>query len=147
MMGRLERAKVKPLLIQYDDPEYDAKTDAGALDYDAFVAGGDADFVWLMPRDDGMLYRSIIHRGQLAIKGVVYHHRGAYLLAQGNALTTSMGNMLSIYGLCQCFIATAGVSYGLYRPSPARLCLRQVRDNRSGMPWQSIGDAFAERQL
>ena len=53
MWDALERATVKPLLIQYDDAEYDApKIDAEALDYDAFVAGGDADFAWLMPRDE-----------------------------------------------------------------------------------------------
>ena len=39
MQDALERASVKPLLIQYNDPEYDApEIEVGAFDYDAFVA-------------------------------------------------------------------------------------------------------------
>ena len=53
MQDALERTTVKPLLIQYNDPEYDEpKIGVGASDYDVFVAGGDADFAWLMPRDE-----------------------------------------------------------------------------------------------
>ena len=52
MQKALDHAMVKPLLI-HDDPEYDEpKIDAGVLDYNSFVAGGDADFAWLMPRDE-----------------------------------------------------------------------------------------------
>ena len=53
MQDALERATVKPLLIQHVDPEYDEpKIDAEVLNYDAFVASGDADFTWMMPRDE-----------------------------------------------------------------------------------------------
>ena len=53
MQKALERTTVKPLLIEYDDPEYDEpKIDSGTLDYDTFVAGGDASFVWMMPHDE-----------------------------------------------------------------------------------------------
>ena len=64
----------------------------GAEDYEAFVASGDPDFAWLMPEDEmGRDFPSTTRPAQRAIpKGVVSHHRGAYLLAQGNALTTSM---------------------------------------------------------
>ncbi|TIM08191.1 MAG: acyl-CoA synthetase, partial [Mesorhizobium sp.] len=54
----LALARVKPLVIDYDDPEY--ATDApypkgeriGSLDYETFVAGGDEDFAWSMPDDE-----------------------------------------------------------------------------------------------
>ena len=59
-------------------PEYDAsKIDAGELDYDAFVAGGDADFAWLMPRDEWDAISINYTSGTTGDpKGVVYHHRG-----------------------------------------------------------------------
>src|SRR6056300_1128983 len=130
MQAALEQAAVTPLLIQYDDPEYDAtKIDAGALDYEAFVAGGDADFAWLMPRDEWDAISINYTSGTTGNpKGVVYHHRGAYLLAQGNALTTSMGkHAVYLWTLpmfhCNgwCFPWTLSAITGTH------VCLREVR--------------------
>lgn len=92
MLDALELASVKPILIQYDDPEFDApKKDSSALDYDGFVASGDANFTWLMPCDEWDAISINYTSGTTGNpKGVVYHHRGAYLLAQGNVLTTYM---------------------------------------------------------
>src|SRR6266568_8431783 len=48
----LSLAKVKPLVIDYDDPEYaGAGERLGSIEYEAFVAQGDAHFAWKMPDD------------------------------------------------------------------------------------------------
>lgn len=53
MQAALAQATVTPLLIQYDDPEFDAPvTPTAAKDYEAFLAAGDPDFTWLMPGDE-----------------------------------------------------------------------------------------------
>ena len=121
---------VSPMVIQYDDPEY---TGAGgnedATEYEAFVAGGDPNFAWLMPEDEWDAISINYTSGTTGNpKGVVSHHRGAYLLAQGNALTTSMQkHAVYLWTLpmfhCNgwCFPWTLSAIAGTH------VCLRQVR--------------------
>src|SRR3954451_19498816 len=46
-------AKVKPLIIDYDDPEYFGSGERlGEIEYEDFVAQGDADYAWHMPDDE-----------------------------------------------------------------------------------------------
>jgi fatty-acyl-CoA synthase len=88
----LALAKVKPLVIDYDDPEFaGAGERVGAIDYEAFLAQGDPDFAWPMPDDEWDAISLNYTSGTTGDpKGVVYHHRGAYLLAIGNVLTCGM---------------------------------------------------------
>src|SRR5580692_4544614 len=45
-------AKARPLVIDYDDPEYAGTGDRlGSLEYEAFLNEGDPDFAWRMPGD------------------------------------------------------------------------------------------------
>jgi fatty-acyl-CoA synthase len=89
----LKLAKVKPLVIDYDDPEFSGAGERlGEIEYEAFVAGGDPDFAWAMPGDEWDAILLNYTSGTTGDpKGVVYHHRGAYLLAIGNVLTCAMG--------------------------------------------------------
>lgn len=56
----------------------------GALDYEAFLETGDANFEWQLPEDEwqAMCLNYTSGTGGKP-KGVVYHHRGAYLMAMG----------------------------------------------------------------
>src|SRR5208283_2770895 len=78
----LKLAKVKPLIVDYDDPEYDGDGAAlGALDYEALVAEGDPEYAWVRPRDEWDAISLNYTSGTTGDpKGVVYHHRGANLL-------------------------------------------------------------------
>src|SRR3954447_8800703 len=51
MRDALAQANVKPLVVDYQDSEFpQSATQLSALDYEAFVAGGDAGFAWRMPQ-------------------------------------------------------------------------------------------------
>ncbi|QCI63499.1 acyl-CoA synthetase [Phreatobacter stygius] len=88
----LAQAKVKPIVITYDDPEYDGPGERiGAVEYEDFIASGDPDFAWRRPDDEWDAIALNYTSGTTGNpKGVVYHHRGAYLLALGNIVTCGM---------------------------------------------------------
>jgi fatty-acyl-CoA synthase len=126
----LTLAKGKPLVVDYDDPEFTGAGERlGGVDYEDFLAAGDADFAWKMPDDEWDAISLNYTSGTTGDpKGVVYHHRGAYLLAIGNVLTGSMGkHSVYLWTLpmfhCNgwCFPWTISVVAGTH------VCLRQVR--------------------
>ncbi len=85
--------KVKPLVIDYDDPEYSGPGERlGGIEYEEFIGGGDPSFAWAMPDDEWDAIALNYTSGTTGDpKGVVYHHRGAHLLAVNNAITCGMG--------------------------------------------------------
>ncbi|MDX1433716.1 MAG: AMP-binding protein, partial [Gammaproteobacteria bacterium] len=93
----LERSTVRPLVIDYDDlqygddPPYPKQDRIGELDYEAFLGEGDADFEWRWPQDEWQAISLNYTSGTTGDpKGVVYHHRGAYLNALSNAVGWNM---------------------------------------------------------
>ncbi|GAK45639.1 AMP-dependent synthetase and ligase [Tepidicaulis marinus] len=88
----LALAKVKPLVIDIDDPEYEGEGERiGEVEYEDFIAKGDAAFEWALPGDEWDAITLNYTSGTTGNpKGVVYHHRGAYLLAVGNIVTAEM---------------------------------------------------------
>ena len=130
MKEALALAKVKPLVIDYDDPEYSGPGERlGTIEYEEFVAKGDPDFAWTMPDDEWDAITLNYTSGTTGDpKGVVYHHRGAYLLAVGNIVTCSMAKhpvylwtlpMFHCNGWC--FPWSISVAAGTH------VCLRAVR--------------------
>ena len=141
MQEALALADVAPLVIQYDDPEVDGPHEpTEAEDYERFLAEGDRDFAWLMPQDEWDAISVNYTSGTTGDpKGVVSHHRGAYLLAQGNALTTSMTkHAVYLWTLpmfhCNgwCFPWTLSAIIGTH------VCLRQVRAEPI---WSALAEA------
>jgi fatty-acyl-CoA synthase len=129
----LGRAQAKPFVIAYDDPEYAGPGEAlGEIDYEAFLGGGDPAFAWSMPRDEWDAIALNYTSGTTGNpKGVVYHHRGAYLLAAGNIITGNVARhpvylwtlpMVHCNGWC--FPWSISVAAGTH------VCLRQVRAAR-----------------
>jgi fatty-acyl-CoA synthase len=126
----LATCKAKPLVIDYDDPEFAGPGERlGNLAYEDFLGQGDADFAWLMPNDEWDAISLNYTSGTTGDpKGVVYHHRGAYLLAMANVITCAMAKhpvylwtlpMFHCNGWC--FPWTLSVVAGTH------VCLRAVR--------------------
>jgi fatty-acyl-CoA synthase len=80
-----------PRVIDIVDPDgKDGHADSmavGEVDYETFIAQGDSEFAWRLPDDEWQSIALNYTSGTTGDpKGVVYHHRGAYLNAMGNAL-------------------------------------------------------------
>ena len=123
-------ARLKPRVVDYDDPEYDGPGERlSDLEYEEFLARGDHDFAPAMPADEWDALALNYTSGTTGDpKGVVYSHRGAYLLAMANVITCGVGRhpvylwtlpMFHCNGWC--FPWTLSVVAGTH------VCLRQVR--------------------
>ncbi len=88
----LAETETRPLVIDIDDPVYDGPGERlGETDYESFLAGGDPEFAWSGPDDEWRAISLNYTSGTTGDpKGVVYHHRGAYLNAIGNLLAWGM---------------------------------------------------------
>jgi len=81
----------KPLVIDIDDPQAEGGDRLGACEYEDFLAEGDPAFPIAPPADEWQAISLNYTSGTTGNpKGAVYHHRGAYLNALGNAVTWAM---------------------------------------------------------
>src|SRR5512145_1577413 len=78
-------------IIDVEDPEFTGGKRLGAKTYDELLAEGDANYSWRWPADEWEAISLNYTSGTTGNpKGVVYHHRGAYLNAVGNILVWGM---------------------------------------------------------
>ena len=83
--------KSPPIVIDIDDPHVAAGERLGKTDYESFLHTGDADFQWSLPADEWDAISLNYTSGTTGDpKGVVYHHRGAYMNALSNITGWSM---------------------------------------------------------
>ena len=89
----LKKSTVSPLVIDIDDPAFHGGDLVGEMDYEAFLETGDPAYDWQAPVDEWQAISLNYTSGTTGNpKGVVYHHRGAHLLATGNALAWNMAH-------------------------------------------------------
>ncbi len=87
----LELCSRKLLIIDIDDPEGAGGDLLGELDYEAFLQTGDPEFDWERPKDEWQAISLNYTSGTTGNpKGVVYHHRGAYLAGLCNPMMLGM---------------------------------------------------------
>jgi fatty-acyl-CoA synthase len=118
------------LVIDVEDPYFSEGNFVGSMTWEELLAEGDADYQWSLPDDEWDAISLNYTSGTTGDpKGVVYHHRGAYLNAANNALTWNMGMhprylwtvpMFHCNGWC--FTWTLATMVG------TAICLRHVRE-------------------
>ncbi|HEX2367102.1 MAG TPA: acyl-CoA synthetase [Bradyrhizobium sp.] len=118
----------KPFVIDVDDASFSGGKRIGAIEYEAALAQGDPNFAPRMPSDEWNAIALSYTSGTTGNpKGVVTHHRGAYLNAVSNILAGGLGQhpvylwtlpMFHCNGWC--FLWTMAASAGV------NVCLRKV---------------------
>ena len=93
----LKNVDHKIIVIDIDDPLANGGDLIGEMDYEAFISGGDPEFNWSMPTDEWQAIALNYTSGTTGNpKGVVYHHRGAFLNAMGDVVMGGL-NRNTIY--------------------------------------------------
>jgi len=123
----------KPFVIDVDDASFTGGKRIGAIEYEAAVAQGDGAFVPKRPGDEWDAIALSYTSGTTGNpKGVVTHHRGAYLNAVSNILAGGLGQhpvylwtlpMFHCNGWCfpWTIAASAGVNICLRKVEPTRI--------------------------
>ena len=104
----LETAKNKPLIIDIQDNFADQSIlkKIGEKEYEEFLNTGDESFQWKRPKDEWQAISLSYTSGTTGNpKGVVYHHRGSYLMSTGSAVAWNMParlNFLTVVPMFHC---------------------------------------------
>ena len=94
----LKNVKNKIMIIDIDDKDIDTSNfkKIGELEYESFLSSGDENYVWKKPKDEWQAISLGYTSGTTGNpKGVVYHHRGSYLMATGSTQAWNMPNRLN----------------------------------------------------
>jgi len=94
----LEDVKQEIKIIDIDDKDANLKDSKaiGSLEYEDFLNSGDEGYTWKLPKDEWQAIALGYTSGTTGNpKGVVYHHRGSYLMATGSAVAWNMPNKLN----------------------------------------------------
>jgi fatty-acyl-CoA synthase len=132
MKEALSLAKVKPLVIDYDDLEFPQTGERlGTLDYEALLGEGDPDFAWRTPENEweaiGLNYTSGTTGNP---KGVVVHHRGAALMCYANVIAAGLGrHPVYLWTLPMFHCNGWAFPWTLSAVGGTHVCLRWVRAN------------------
>jgi fatty-acyl-CoA synthase len=123
----------RPFVVDVDDSAFVGGNRIGAIEYEAAIAQGDPDFAMLPPDDEWDAIALSYTSGTTGNpKGVVTHHRGAYLNAVSNILAGNLGQhpvylwtlpMFHCNGWCfpWTIAATAGINVCLRKVDPAKI--------------------------
>ncbi|MFL1462880.1 acyl-CoA synthetase [Roseococcus sp. DSY-14] len=135
----LAQCAARPHIIEVNDSEAPSDDTLGGTGYEAFLGTGDAGFAWPLPQDEWDAIALNYTSGTTGKpKGVVYHHRGAQLLAMGNVVSAGLPRhprylwtlpMFHCNGWCFPWTVTAMAG--------THVCLRAVR---GPVLWRLIAD-------
>jgi fatty-acyl-CoA synthase len=143
MKSALAQARVKPFVVDIDDPEYGGGGERiGAIEYEAFVAGGDPAHAWRHPEDEWEAIALGYTSGTTGNpKGVVTHHRGAYLNATSNVVVWTLPHFATYLWTLPMFHCNGWCfPWTLAEIAGVNVCLRRVEA-------RAILDAIREHKV
>jgi fatty-acyl-CoA synthase len=123
----------KPFVIDVNDAAFAGGKQIGEIEYEAWIAHGDPEFAWSLPQDEWDAIALSYTSGTTGNpKGVVTHHRGAYLNAISNIVSGNLGQrpvylwtlpMFHCNGWCfpWTLAASSGVNVCLRKVDPAKI--------------------------
>jgi fatty-acyl-CoA synthase len=116
------------LVVDIDDPEGPAGERLGAVRYDDLLAEGDPEFAWPGAIDEWDALALLYTSGTTGDpKGVVYHHRGAYLNALGNALAFKLSpDSVYLWTLPMFHCSGWTYTWAVTAAGGTHVCLRRV---------------------
>jgi len=138
----LELVDNKPLVIDIDDPYFEGGELLGEKNYDEFIASGDDDYRCFQIEDEWQAISLNYTSGTTGDpKGVVFHHRGAYLNAISNVLCWNMtAHPVYLWTLPMFHCNGWCFPWSLAAVTGTSVCLRHVRD-------QAIFDAIKKHNV
>ncbi len=100
----------------------------GELEYESFLNTGEEDFDWKMPEDEWQAISLSYTSGTTGNpKGVVYHHRGSYLMSTGSAVAWDMPNRLNFLTIVPMFHCNGwGYPWTVPMLNGRTICLRNI---------------------
>ena len=137
MLGRK-----RPIVVDIADAETEGAPNFGEVEYEDFIASGDAAFAYPGPEDEWdsicLLYTSGTTGNP---KGAVYSHRGAYLGALANALTFKLDHESRYLWTLPMFHCSGWTfTWAVPATGGTHVCLRKVEPKR-------IFDAIVEHRI
>ena len=126
----LELTKNKPLIIDIYDKFADQSLlkQIGEKEYEDFLSTGDENYVWKRPKDEWQAISLSYTSGTTGNpKGVVYHHRGSYLMSTGSAIAWNMPNRLNFLTVVPMFHCNGwGYPWTIPMLNGRTICLRAI---------------------
>ena len=130
MRAAIDLIDIDPVIVQYDDPNYlEEGPFIGELDYENLLLEGDPAFRWPGVSDEWDAIALNYTSGTTGDpKGVVYHHRGAYLMGYSNVITAELGkHPVFLWTLPMFHCNGWSFPWTLSLVAGTHICLRQVR--------------------
>ena len=124
----LEQCSTDITVIDIDDPLAESGELIGQANYEDLLSEGDAEFQWQYPEDEWQAICLNYTSGTTGNpKGVVFHHRGAYINALGNALVFQLNSQSQYLWTLPMFHCNGWTfTWGVTAVSGTHVCLRRV---------------------
>ena len=124
----LEGMNAPPVVIDIDDPLCESGDPIGEKDYEAFIDEGASEFEYCLPEDEWQAISLGYTSGTTGNpKGVVCHHRGAYLNAVGQILAFGIGAPSRYLWTLPMFHCNGWTyTWGVTAAGGTHVCLRSV---------------------
>jgi len=124
----LARMDTPPFVIDIDDPVNNGGELIGTIEYESFLMEGNVDVDFAEPRDEWQSACLLYTSGTTGNpKGVLYHHRGAYLNALGNMVTMGLDhNAIYLWTLPMFHCNGWTFTWAVTAACATHVCLREV---------------------